>query len=246
MEQAVSASRQLMTLPLKVIREKEGEMEDNTEQIIQVVQVVTKLSYREAELAALHEKLYEVEEEKEQVSDCLTNIHELQCREVELSWEAALLRGFIEARNNAHKYRMEQEASAGNQLKILPLKVVGKKEGEMEDNAEQSVQVVQAVRLVQSKYLKLLQKAGNQLKVSRKNLVKKVMELMEVIKDYTVLRGAMLRKDVPHPKMKRRIVQAVRRVQVVQIFQLAGSVSHVVNSLPSSGPSPSRGARPNP
>ena len=50
MEQAVSANRQLMTLPLKVIREKEGEMEDNTEQfvqvvpVIQVVQVVTKLS----------------------------------------------------------------------------------------------------------------------------------------------------------------------------------------------------------
>ena len=79
------------------------------------------------------------------------------------------------AQNNAPKYRMEQEASAGNQLKILPLKVVGKKEGEMEDNAEQSVQVVHAVRIVQSKYLNLLQKAGNQLKVSRKNLAKKVM-----------------------------------------------------------------------
>ena len=179
MEQAVSASRQLMTLPLKVIREKEGEMEDNTEHIVQVVQVVTKLSYHEAELVALHEKLYEVEEEKEQVSDSRTNIHELQCKEVELSREAALLRGFIEAknnapRNNAPKYRREQEASASNQLKILPLKVVGKKEGEMEDHAKQIVQIVQVVRIVQSKYLDLLQKAGNRLKVSRNNIGKKV------------------------------------------------------------------------
>ena len=71
-----------------------------------------------------------MEEEKEQVSYSLANIHEQQCREVELGWEAALLRGFREAKNNAPKYRMEQKASTGNQLKILPLQVVGKKEGE--------------------------------------------------------------------------------------------------------------------
>ena len=47
MEQAVSAGSQLMTLPLEEIGEKEGEMEDSTEHIdqvvpvIQVVQVVT-------------------------------------------------------------------------------------------------------------------------------------------------------------------------------------------------------------
>ena len=32
------------------------------------------------------------------------------------------------------------------------------------------------------------------------------MELLEEIKDSTVLRGVMLNKDMSHPKMKRRIV----------------------------------------
>ena len=65
------------------------------------------------------EKFYEVEEEKEQVSDSLANLPELQGR------EGALLRGFVEARNNAQeinapKDRVEQEASDGNQIKIRP------------------------------------------------------------------------------------------------------------------------------
>ena len=41
------------------------------------------------------------------------------------------------------------------------------------------------------------------LKETRKNFVKRVMELLEVIKDLTVLRGFMLNKNVTHPKMKR-------------------------------------------
>ena len=43
------------------------------------------------------------------------------------------------------------------------------------------------------------------LKETRKNFVKRVMELLEVIEDPTVLRGVMLNKNVTHPKMKRRI-----------------------------------------
>ena len=82
----------------------------------------------------MQKKLSEVEEEKEQVSDSLTNIHKLQCGEVELGWEAALPRGFREAKNNAPKYKVEQEAYTGNQLKILPLQV---------DRGVQVVQIVQ-------------------------------------------------------------------------------------------------------
>ena len=76
---------------------------------------------------------------------------------------------------------------------------------------------MQIVPIVQSQYLDLLQKAGNQLEGSRKNLVKKVLELLEVIKESTGLGGVTLNKDVPHPQMKRRIVQVVRGVRIVQI-----------------------------
>ena len=44
---------------------------------------------------------------------------------------------------------IEQEVSAGNQLKTLPHKVVGEKEGEMEDNTKRIVQNVQIVVIVQ-------------------------------------------------------------------------------------------------
>ena len=42
-----------------------------------------------------------------------------------------------------------------------------------------------------------------------------------MIKDLTGVRGVMLDKDVPHPQMKRKIVQVVRGVQIFQIAQPA-------------------------
>ena len=121
---------------------------------------------------------------------------------------------------------MEQAVSASSQLMTLPLEVIGEKEGEMEDNTELFVQVVPVIQVVQvvtklsccketqSKYLDLLQKAVNQPREAVKEgenetrrvgesktegimgEEKKVMELLEVVKDSTVLKGIMINKDM--------------------------------------------------
>ena len=214
----ISAHSQLMILPLGEIREKEGEMKENTEQIVQVtrgVRIIQILQIVQLASSVSHFMNswpcsgpstaavvpYQVHKNRNRNKSKKKTIKE-EFNKTKPTWTR-------KADDISTKEYGECYQSRSND-RVLECK---KGEGQTiievmeEDNLRKILGKEEAKRVVESKTEGI---TGEE---------KKVMDLLEVVEDYNVLRGIMLNKDVTPPKTKRRIGQ------LDQIIQKANKVS---------------------